>query len=137
MCTESCIAFTGPFSHLENCPICGHHRYDPIKLRTSGGRTKVALHKFVTIPLGTQLQALWGDPSHAEKMSYLQNEMERIFNLLHEHGGQIDVFNDFIMGSDYIHAVARGDIVKDDIVLMISMDGAKANSPIAGYTSGS
>ncbi|KAG1801214.1 hypothetical protein EV424DRAFT_1436743, partial [Suillus variegatus] len=59
MCPESCVAFTGPFSHLENCPICGHHHYDPIKLRTSGGRTKVALRKFVTIPLGAQLQALW------------------------------------------------------------------------------
>lgn len=52
MCSESCVAFTGPFSHLDNCPVCGHHRYDPIKLRTSGGRTKVALRKFVTIPLG-------------------------------------------------------------------------------------
>ncbi|KAG1859628.1 hypothetical protein F4604DRAFT_1930593 [Suillus subluteus] len=125
MCPESCIAFTGPFSHLEHCPICGHDRYDAIKLRTSGGWTKVALRKFVTIPLGAQLQALWRDPGHAEKMSHLQNETERIFNLLREHGGQIDVFNDFVMGSDYIHAVACGDITKDDIVLMISMDGAQ------------
>ncbi|KAG2746110.1 hypothetical protein P692DRAFT_20637784, partial [Suillus brevipes Sb2] len=125
MCSESCVAFTGPFSHLDNCPVCGHHRYDPIKLRTSGGRTKVALRKFVTIPLGAQLQALWRDPSHAEKMSYLQNETERVFNLLRDNGGQIGVFNDFVMGSDYIHAVDRGDIAKDDIVLMISMDGAQ------------
>ncbi|KAG2090770.1 uncharacterized protein F5147DRAFT_586623, partial [Suillus discolor] len=33
MCPESCVAFTGPFSYIEHCPICGHcDRYDAIKL---------------------------------------------------------------------------------------------------------
>ncbi|KAG2338304.1 hypothetical protein BDR05DRAFT_952037 [Suillus weaverae] len=32
MCPDTCVAFTGPFAELVNCPICGTERYDPIKL---------------------------------------------------------------------------------------------------------
>lgn len=46
MCPDTCVAFTGPFAELMNCPICGTERYDPIKLRASGGRTCVARQKF-------------------------------------------------------------------------------------------
>ncbi|KAG1727415.1 hypothetical protein EDB19DRAFT_1643055, partial [Suillus lakei] len=37
MCPDTCVTFTGPFAELKNCPICDADRYDPIKLRTSGG----------------------------------------------------------------------------------------------------
>ncbi|KAG1831174.1 hypothetical protein F4604DRAFT_2023567 [Suillus subluteus] len=125
MCPESCVAFTGPFAELEHCPICGTERYDPIKLRASGGRTYVARQKFITIPLGTQLQALWPDPEHAQKMSYLSDKTEHLMNELRTNGGVFNEIDDFVMGTDYIHAVQRGDITKDDVVLMISMDGAQ------------
>ncbi|KAG2349710.1 hypothetical protein BDR05DRAFT_972677 [Suillus weaverae] len=46
MCPESCLAFTGPFAHLESCPI------------------KVMIQTFVTILLGPQLQALYHDPEN-------------------------------------------------------------------------
>ncbi|KAI6025981.1 hypothetical protein F5J12DRAFT_965381, partial [Pisolithus orientalis] len=66
MCPDTCVAFTGPYSSLDMCPICGGDRYDHIRLHTSGGRSRVAHQKFVTIPLGPQLQALWRDPQHAK-----------------------------------------------------------------------
>jgi hypothetical protein len=125
MCPESCVAFTGPFAELENCPICGTERHDPIKLRASGGRTRVAQQKFITIPLGTQLQALWRNPAHAQHMSYLSDKTEHLLNELRTNGGVFNEIDDFVMGTDYIHAVLRGDITKDDVVLMISMDGAQ------------
>ncbi|KAG1866996.1 hypothetical protein C8R48DRAFT_599867, partial [Suillus tomentosus] len=71
MCPESCLAFTGPFAHLESCPMCGSYRWDQAKLRASNGRTKVAAQTFVTIPLGPQLQALYRDPDSARHMRYL------------------------------------------------------------------
>ncbi|KAG2745631.1 hypothetical protein P692DRAFT_20741214 [Suillus brevipes Sb2] len=42
MCLNSCLAFTGPFADLDNCPMCGTSRWDPAKLRASNGRTKIA-----------------------------------------------------------------------------------------------
>ncbi|KAI6155007.1 hypothetical protein BKA82DRAFT_3952152, partial [Pisolithus tinctorius] len=66
MCPDTCVAFTGPYAALDACPICGEDRYDAIRLRTSGGRSHIARRKFVTIPLGPQLQALWRDPEHAK-----------------------------------------------------------------------
>lgn len=125
MCPETCVAFTGPFADLDHCPICGSERYDPIKLQASGGRTRIARQKFITIPLGTQLQALWRDPEHAQKMSYLSAKTERLLNELRANGGVFNEIDDFVMGTDYMHAVLRGDISKDDVVLMISMDGAQ------------
>jgi hypothetical protein len=71
MCPDTCVAFTGPFTDLEHCPICNAEHYDPIKLRTRGGRMHIARQKFVTIPLGAQLQTLWHDRDQAREMGYL------------------------------------------------------------------
>ncbi|KAG1722607.1 hypothetical protein EDB19DRAFT_1599610, partial [Suillus lakei] len=83
MCTNSCIAYTGLFANLNCCPLCNKERYDPVKLRTSGGWNRVPCQKFVTIPLAVQLQALWRDPEHAQKMSYLSDTTEQLLNELH------------------------------------------------------
>ncbi|KAI6002365.1 hypothetical protein F5J12DRAFT_722964, partial [Pisolithus orientalis] len=32
MCPDSCVAFTGPYSALDKCPICEEDHYDAIKL---------------------------------------------------------------------------------------------------------
>ncbi|KAG2744318.1 hypothetical protein P692DRAFT_201721996, partial [Suillus brevipes Sb2] len=71
MCLNSCLAFTGPFADLDNCPMCGTSRWDPAKLRASNGRTKIAAQTFTTIPLGPQLQALYRHPDSARNMRYL------------------------------------------------------------------
>ncbi|KIM71551.1 hypothetical protein PILCRDRAFT_804895 [Piloderma croceum F 1598] len=51
MCINSCLAFTGPFSELSECPTCNEARFDSL--------TELPRQKFHTIPIGPQLQALW------------------------------------------------------------------------------
>ncbi|KAJ8696534.1 hypothetical protein PTI98_006399 [Pleurotus ostreatus] len=61
MCFNSCIAFTGPFKKLANCPLC-HEAQKTL----SGSPRKT----FTTIPLGPQIQAQWSSASSAEDMQY-------------------------------------------------------------------
>ncbi|KAG0698535.1 hypothetical protein DFH29DRAFT_778635, partial [Suillus ampliporus] len=99
MCPDTCVAFMGPFANLTCCPICNTDHYNPIKLRTSGGRMHVARQKFVTIPLGAELQALWHDRDQAQAMGYLQEETQCLFETLRANGGVVDVFDDFFKSS--------------------------------------
>ncbi|KAG1823918.1 uncharacterized protein BJ212DRAFT_1444821 [Suillus subaureus] len=101
MCPGTCVAFMGPFADLTHYPICNTDHYNPIKLHTSGGQMHIAHQKFITIPLSAQLQALWPN------------------------GGVFDVFDDFCKGCEFLQAVQWGDIKPDDIVLMISLNGAQ------------
>ncbi|KAI9442693.1 hypothetical protein H4582DRAFT_2073286 [Lactarius indigo] len=59
MCINSCLAYTGPFSGLESCPMCSEARYDQYRLEASSGRDKIPRQRFHTIPIGPQLQALY------------------------------------------------------------------------------
>ncbi|KAG1771403.1 hypothetical protein EV702DRAFT_977360, partial [Suillus placidus] len=70
MCIDSCIVFCGPWQHHDKCPKCGKDRYDQNILRKSRGRKKVPVRVFETIPVADQIQALWRDPSSAQKMRY-------------------------------------------------------------------
>jgi hypothetical protein len=124
MCPESCLAFTGPFAHLEGCPMCGSSRWDQAKLRASSGRTKVAAQTFVTIPLGPQLQALYRDPESARHMRYLWERTQEVLHGLRQ-TGKVPIVDDIAMGFDILGAVLDGEIKRDDIVLMVSLDGAQ------------
>ncbi|KAG1718086.1 hypothetical protein EDB19DRAFT_1608918, partial [Suillus lakei] len=68
MCPDSCITFTGPYANEDNCPLCGTSRWDQAKMQASGGRLKVAAQKFVTIPIGPQLQAVYQNPESVQDM---------------------------------------------------------------------
>ncbi|KAG2751918.1 hypothetical protein P692DRAFT_20705709, partial [Suillus brevipes Sb2] len=126
MCPSTCIAYTGPFANLNCCLLCNREHYNPVKLHTSGGQNRVPCQKFITIPLAAQLQALWRDPEHAQKMSYLPDTTTQLLEELRTNHGEFAKTDDFIMGSDYIHAVLQNDInPKNDIVLMILMDGVQ------------
>jgi hypothetical protein len=52
MCINSCLAYTGPFSELETCPLCSEPQYDQFKLQSSGGSAKIPQQEFHTIPIG-------------------------------------------------------------------------------------
>jgi hypothetical protein len=120
MCPNSCIAYTGPFSPLEQCPICEVSRYDPDK------PGKQARQHFYTIPLGPQLQALWRTPQGAHSMRHRSRETDKITKNLDESGsGEIPIYSDIYHGHDYLAAVERGDIKTDDMVLMFATDGAQ------------
>lgn len=121
MCPNTCIAYTGPFSELDQCPECNSPRYDPIKLEASEGENTVPQRRFYTIPLGPQIQALWRNPEGARDMRYRVIETDKILR----GGPGTENYNDIYSGSDYLDAVESGKIAKDDMVLMLSIDGAQ------------
>ncbi|KAG0701436.1 hypothetical protein DFH29DRAFT_990075 [Suillus ampliporus] len=124
MCSESCIAFTGPYSTLDQCPMCGTSRWNQARLQASNGRTRVAAQKFVTIPLGPQLQAMYRHPDSARDMRYLHEQTQKILAQLRE-TQMIPVIDDIAMGQDYLGTVLDGHIKPNDVVLMVSLDGAQ------------
>ena len=71
MCHNSCITYTGPFSHLETCPTCGTSHWQEQKLQGTHGRSKIPAQTFTTIPIGPQLQAQYRHKDSATDMDYL------------------------------------------------------------------
>ncbi|KAG1764792.1 hypothetical protein EDD22DRAFT_775674, partial [Suillus occidentalis] len=119
MYLNTCIAFTGPFSNLEQCPFCELHQYDQLKLEATG--KLIPIHEFHTIPLGPQLQALYGKILRV----WDRERTAAIFWHLQQHNGKLGAIDDFICGHNYLDAVMQGHINENDMALMISMDGAQ------------
>ncbi|KAJ3558416.1 hypothetical protein NM688_g939 [Phlebia brevispora] len=128
MCINSCIGFTGPYANVDRCALCGHERYEKRSLNLNSCRKeKVPRRQFLTVPVGPQLQALYRTPEGAEAMTYRQRCTESIKKEIEKTNGNlnIDEIQDYIHGTEYIEAVDRGDITDDNIVLLLSMDGAQ------------
>ena len=119
MCRNSCIAFTGPLATLDTCSECGEPRLDPI--------TKKAFQHLYTIPLGPQLQAQWRDIESAQRMHYRRRKTHEIITQLegNNHDGDPPPLTDFLHSNAYLEAVRCGNINDNDMVLMLSMDGAQ------------
>ncbi|KAM6489027.1 hypothetical protein JOM56_015517 [Amanita muscaria] len=87
MCPKACVAYTGPFAQLENCPECGVSRYKTEDELSESVRKKkkqnmkVPRQQFYTIPLGPQLQALWRTPQNAFFMRYRNRRTQEILAL--------------------------------------------------------
>jgi hypothetical protein len=142
MCINSCIAYTGPFESLEQCPKCATSRYEDPPTTSepqqenpaqgeethSNSRRGVARKprkQYYTIPLGPQLQALWRTPEGAERMLYRQRKTNEIINQLRKNNGRVPVYDDIYHGSEYFNAWRTGQIKKDDMLLMFSIDAAQ------------
>ena len=131
MCIKSCIAYTGPFLDLQECPMCSELRYDQFMLQASSGRVKIPCQEFHTIPIGPQLQALYRSPESASHAHYLHKERSRILARLEldddDNGESIglDEYSDILHGTDIITAFQDGRIEESDIVLIFSIDGAQ------------
>ena len=125
MCYNSCAAFTGPYENLEICPYprCLEPRYNQDVLEKSGGKKKVPRKQFTTFALGPQLQARWKSPQMVEKMYYRRKKTW----VEQEDDRDSDdyIFDDIFCGSDYLDAVEQGNIKDDDMVVMLSIDGAQ------------
>ncbi|KAG1846997.1 hypothetical protein DFJ58DRAFT_717251 [Suillus subalutaceus] len=122
MCINTCLAFTGPFAHLDQCPRCGEDRWD---MKKSTGRKKVARQRYDTFPIGPQLQALWRHPDQAQKMRWREDQTKKIFEELKMTGGVPSVYEDILHGKEYLDACRSGKIKDGDSVLMLSIDGAQ------------
>ncbi|KAA1478538.1 hypothetical protein DENSPDRAFT_861874 [Dentipellis sp. KUC8613] len=124
MCVNTFIAFTGPYSDCDTCPMCKEPHYDQHKLQTSRGRIKKPRKVFHTMPLGPQLQACRRHPEMAEKMQYRHQRMEELLAEIQE-TGDIAVYDNLYCGTDLLAAVENGQISSSDSVLLFSIDGAQ------------
>ena len=124
MCVNSCTAFTGPFANLEHCPTCNKSRWNEAKLQATNGRVKIPAKKFLTLPLGPQLQALYRNPNRAREMRYLYERTQQIFDE-YEAKKKLSVVDDIAAGWDYLGASLVDDIKENDVVVMASLDGAQ------------
>ncbi|KAJ7125436.1 hypothetical protein C8R46DRAFT_829792, partial [Mycena filopes] len=105
MCIDSCIAYTGPFYALDNCPYCGQSRWEP----GHAPEVKIPRRQFSTFPLAPQLQALWRTTEGAHSMKYRQRCTTKIMEELAQNNGvRTSPYVDFFDGSDYINAVIDG-----------------------------
>ncbi|KAG2741139.1 hypothetical protein P692DRAFT_201678678, partial [Suillus brevipes Sb2] len=119
MCINTCLAFTGPYSELDQCPRCGEDRWDAKK---STDRKKVARQTFDTFPVGPQLQALWRHPDHAEKMRWREQRTKEILEEIGMTDGSPSIYEDVLHGKEYLDACQSGKIKEGDPVLMFSID---------------
>ena len=124
MCVKSCIAYTGPFSDLETCPVCSEPWYNLSGPQSSRRRERKPCQTFHTIPVGPQIQALYQDPKSASHAHYLHEERARILSEIKEKQ-YLDKYSDVLHGADMIHAFQDGHVGEHDIALMFSIDGAQ------------
>ncbi|KAG6874707.1 hypothetical protein C0992_006918 [Termitomyces sp. T32_za158] len=115
MCSNSCMAYTGPLSDRDTCLYCNEPRYD------AEGKPQ---QTFETIPIPFAIQALMRHAEIAADMGYFFQRMRKLLDQL-ELGNHIDVFDDIACGSDIIEAVAKGNITEHDMLLMLSFDGCQ------------
>ncbi|KAF8546051.1 hypothetical protein OG21DRAFT_1427996, partial [Imleria badia] len=126
MCPNTCLAFTGPFGDLDECPLCQASQWNQVKLQGTGGRVKVLAQQFTTIPVGPQLQARNRSSASARSMCYLWEKTQELFHdIVATRSPDIPLVNDIVMGWDFLGAVLDSDIKEHDIVLMVSLDGAQ------------
>ncbi len=81
MCPKSCVAYTGPFATLEECPYCAEPHY----LNGPGtSKKRTARQRFFTIPLGPQIQAMYRSPESADRMNYHARKMKEIIDMIEQ-----------------------------------------------------
>ena len=116
MCIKSCVAYTGPFSAHEACPVCYEPRFNSLRQPRQ---------IFNTIPIGPQLQALKRNKDKAKALHYRTLCTEALLSELEDNENLPKSYSDFFDGSQYLEAVNEGLIEEDDIVLMLSLDSAQ------------
>ena len=125
MCINSCIGFTRPYAHLEQCPKCGESRFNQKELYQSGGLRKVPRKEFTTFLVGPQLQARWKNPRMAQDMLYQWDKTQELLEELVVTGDHPDLLDDILCGDAYLKLACEGKVNKHDTVLMLSIDGAQ------------
>lgn len=126
MCPKSCVGFTGPFCDMRRCPMCGEDRYEICSNSlASCTKREIPRRHFLTLPVGPLLQAMYCSPDGADAMEYRNRVTSQIAKELEESSLSLLVMRDLMYGSEYTEAVQRGDITDNDIVLLLSVDGAQ------------
>jgi hypothetical protein len=76
MCINTCTAFMGPFSVLDECPECSEPRFYPNPDPRTG--KLIPCRQFPTIPVGPIIQALYHSLKTAAMMQYCVEETRHI-----------------------------------------------------------
>jgi hypothetical protein len=126
MCINSCHAFTGPFSQLRSCSICGEARYDVTEAALSG--KNIARQQFCTILLGPQLQALCQSYLGAMDMRYLDQKMREVaemLNNLQAENSKDVIYDDIYSSSELQDLDEHIKITGNDTVISLLLNGAQ------------
>ena len=124
MCEDTCAAFTGPFSDLDTCPVCGKERWEEHPLDPT---RRVAKRTFSTFPIGPQIQALRRSPEGAAAMQYgyfKARDMANILDNAHENGPPA-VYDDIVCGEEFLKLFATSDFNEHDTSIVFSIDSAQ------------
>ena len=116
MCIKYCVTYTGPFKALDACPVCNEPCFDS---------QHQPRQVFLTIPVGPLLQALRRSKAKVMALHYRTLHTRALLSELVNNEGLPKHYSDFLDGSQYLEAVDEGLIKEDDIVLMLSLDGAQ------------
>ncbi|KZV98322.1 hypothetical protein EXIGLDRAFT_763628 [Exidia glandulosa HHB12029] len=116
LCIDSCVAYTGPYASLEECPVCGQARFH------EGSQTP--RNRMSTVLLGPQLQALHRHERTGEMLDYWAEQTQLLLQQL-ELGQTVEEFSDMFCGSDVIELLDDKKLLPDDSVIMLSLDGAQ------------
>ncbi|KAG6894511.1 hypothetical protein C0992_005782 [Termitomyces sp. T32_za158] len=117
MCVNSCVGFTGPLDLLDTCLKCKEPRYH-------AGTIK-GCRQFLTIPIGSVLQAFYRSDETAGLMHYLEEISEQILQQAAKNGGKLLEYNDTACGMEHLNAWMTKKFRKGDISLQLSIDGAQ------------
>ena len=74
MCSNSCVAFAGPYAELRTCFECSAEHYETITQRKK--QISVPCRQALTIPIGPQIQAQYRSPKSAWNMGHCAQVME-------------------------------------------------------------
>lgn len=124
ICVNHCLTFMGPFKDDETCRRCGEPCYDPKILVANHGKKKVPRQEFYTITIGPQLQALSRSVESATNMRHGYAHLCNIVQEVHAQQ-QVHEWDNIYHGQLIINAVERGVICENDMMLMLSLDGAQ------------
>ncbi|KAJ3575566.1 hypothetical protein NP233_g1017 [Leucocoprinus birnbaumii] len=123
MCRNSCLAFTGPFEGLDDCPECGVSRWkDPL------AKKRVAEKQTLTLPIGSSIQALYAGQDSAAAMQYRVDRTKELFAefaAANNSSFETGFLDDFLSGEGYLKATQDGRIDATDTLLLFSIDGAQ------------
>ena len=117
MCTNLCVAYTGPYSDLESCPRCSEPCYVP--------RSTKPQKQFSTIPIGLVVQAFYASSELSQHMHYLKKTLAVNLETASNNLGLLDIYNDTTCGQELLHAWHDGCFRRNDIALQFSIDGAQ------------
>ena len=117
MCTNSCVAYTGPYLDLESCPRCSEPRHFP-------GSTKPQ-KRFSTVLIGPVVQAFYASSELSQQMHYLEKTLAVNLVTATNNQGVLDVYNDTACGQELLDAWRDGCFKRNDIALQFSIDGAQ------------